>query len=331
MLNNYSKDEHLRLMKGTLNLDYSKLSSIKPIYSERWNEDILTVPYVAKSHIIDSYYSLPERPDIAFTCLWKAINNSYSNYYLKQVHNNYNCKQLSDSKSLEKIIEHISNDANKTFSFDSENYTIEELVNLYINNIPDKIYKFVASYILKGMAITDPSVTGISEIYALSSYKTFKNKFNDIHNIIENTYGVKYRGICNLSISSDKTCVNYGISDSNKNKSRALIHNLSLKLKELLAGNGCQLQNKDSGYKGKIELLSFQERLSFLIFIILYSVRNNNTHGNVASRMNSEHANSESFKASEYVYLLGHMFLSLIMYRNGDLNLDDLGFNIANL
>lgn len=331
LLENYSKEEHLRLMKGTLVLDYSKLLSIKPIFSERWGDENVVVPYVEKSHIIDSYYSLPERPDIAFTCLWKAINNSYNNYYLKQVYNNPSYKQLSDTRSLEKIIEHISNDANKSFCQNSDNYTIEELINLYIDKIPDKTYSFVSNYILKGMAVTDQNVSGVSEIYALSSYKTFKNKFKDIHNIIENTYGKKYRKICNVSISLDKTCIDFGISDSNKKNSRKLVHSLSQSLKKMLKGDCCQLENKDINYSGKIELLSFHERLSFLILVILYSVRNNNTHGNVASRMNSAYANSESFKAAEYIFLLAHMFLSLIMFRNGDLELDELGFNVLNI
>jgi hypothetical protein len=282
---------------------------------------------VAKSHVIDAYYSLPERPDIAFTSLWKAINNSYNNYYLRQVFGNPNCKQLSDTKSLEKVLEHIANDANKKIT---DEHTIESLVGLYIEKIPDKTYRFVASYILKGMAIMNPgSSNNLSEIYALSSYKTFKNKFSDIHNIIEQTYGEKYRGICNVDVASDKTTVQFKIEKSSKNKSRKLIHSLSGSLKGLLEGNEVELKN--GNFSGKIELSSFHQRLYFLIFIILYSVRNNNTHGNVASRLNSAYTNTESFEAAEYIFLLGHMFLSLIMYKNGDLLSSELKFNLENI
>jgi len=312
-------------MQGALNIDYSKLESLQPIFSERWNENNL--PYVAKSHVIDAYYSLPERPDIAFTSLWKAINNSYNNYYLKQVYGNQSCKKLSDTKSLEKILEHIGNDANKRIDDDC---TIESLVNLYIDKVPDKTYRFVASYILKGMVIMDTNSNhGISEIYASSSYKTFKNKFSDIHNIIEQTYGNKYRQICNCLVNQDRTTVNFNIPNPNKEESRKLIHSLAKSLKSMLSGDGAQLQN--GNYSGKIELLSFREKLNFLIFIVLYSVRNNNTHGNVASRMNSAYTNKESFKAAEYIFLLGHMFLSLIMYRNGDLLPNELAFNLKNI
>lgn len=325
LIKNYSREEHLRLMQGTLNIDYSKLKSLSPIYSERWTKD--SVPYVAKTHVIDAYYSLPERPDIAFTSLWKAINNSYNNYYLKQVFGNPSCKQLSDTKSLEKVLEHIANDANKIITAE---HTIESLVDLYIEKIPDKTYRFIASYILKGMAIMDTSSSNnLSEIYALSSYKTFKNKFVDIHNTIEKTYGKKYRNICSVDIASDKATVQFNIEKSSKDKSRKLIHSLAESLKGMLEGNGAELKN--GNFSGKIELLSFQQRLYFLIFIILYSVRNNNTHGNVASRMNSAYTNTESFEAAEYIFLLGHMFLSLIMYRNGDLLPSELKFNLENI
>ena len=41
------------------------------------------IPYVLRTHLLDSYYCLPERPDMAFTFLWKCINNTYSNYQRK--------------------------------------------------------------------------------------------------------------------------------------------------------------------------------------------------------------------------------------------------------
>ncbi|KAF7786050.1 hypothetical protein PRUB_a0493 [Pseudoalteromonas rubra] len=325
LIENYSKEEHMRLIQGNLNIDYSRLKSLSPIFSERWDADNL--PYVAKSHVIDAYYSLPERPDIAFTSLWKAINNSYNSYYLKQVFGNPNCKQLTDTKSLEKVIEHIANDANVVIE---DEHTIESLVGFYIGKIPDKTYRFVASYILKGMAIMDPKSNGsVSEIYALSSYKTFKNKFPEIHGVIEKTYGEKYRDICDVGIGSDKVTVQLNIANSDEEKSIALTRSLADSLKRMLNGNKVKLDNGD--FSGVIELLSFQQRLYFLIFTILYSVRNNNTHGNVASRMNSEYANKESFEAAEYIFLLGHMFLSLIMYRNGDLLPSDLKLNFENI
>ncbi|WP_146066877.1 hypothetical protein [Candidatus Venteria ishoeyi] len=159
---------------------------------------------------------------------------------MKQVAGNPRYKKLSDTKSLEKVIEHIANDMNENIS---DNYTIESLISLYISEIPEKTYKFVASYILKGIAITNPdSNNGIYDIYALSSYKTFKNKFTDIHNVIDETYGKKYRELCDIAIAENKVSIDFKISESSKDKSRELVHSLSLSLKEILNGNVCKLE-----------------------------------------------------------------------------------------
>lgn len=339
LLGNYSKENHLNMIKENLRIEDSKLNSLSPIISQRWDEK--TMPYVAKSHILDAYYSLPERPDIGFTCLWKAINNSYNNYYLKQVYKSegQQCHKLSDSKSLDKVLLHISQDHNKKIS---DEHTIESLIDLYISKIPDKTYNFVASYILKGMAIVNVDEEKLSPIYALSSYGSFKKKFSHIHGAIKQTYGMKYISLCDITVATDKTTVDFGMSKGGeaeskvvKNKSRKIIHSLSQVLKEILNGGKSTLEftnnKKEVTYSEEIEFSNFHDRLYFLMVTILYSVRNNNTHGNVASRMNSAYANSESFHASEYIFLLGHMFLSLIMYRNGDLTLDELSFNLENI
>jgi len=344
LLENYSKDKHLNMIKENLKIEDSKLNKLSPIISPRWDKE--SMPYVAKSHILDAYYSLPERPDIGFTCLWKAINNSYNNYYLKQVYKSegQQCHKLQDSKSLDKVLLHISQDRKKKISDD---HTIESLVDLYISKIPDKTYNFVANYILKGMAIVNVDEKKLSPIYALSSYGSFKKKFSHIHGVIKQTYGVKYISLCDISVAADKTTVDFGMSKGDeaeskvvKNKSRKIIHSLSQDLKKILNGGRCILEYKEKDektnkveviYSEEIELSNFHDRLYFLMVTILYSIRNNNTHGNVASRMNSAYANSESFYASEYIFLLGHMFLSLIMHRNGDLTLDELSFNLENI
>ena len=228
---------------------------------------------------------------------------------------------MSDSKSLDKIIEHISNNLGRGFEVDGEIKTIKCILDLYYKEIPIKTLNFVSSYILKGIAIESHNAP---IIYASSSYRSFKKKFGKIYQIIKSTYGFKYQEICSPCVSSCKTVIDYSISDGEK--SRKLVHSLSGSLKEALV-NGCV--NLDDG--SSISFDTEKERLEFVLLCILYSVRNNNSHGNVASRMNSVYANKDSFKAAEYVYLLGHMFLSLIMYKNQDIEIDDLRINFQNI
>ncbi len=326
LIKNYSRESHLRLLEQNISADCTRLETLQPIFSEEWNISKASIPYIAKTHLLDSYYCLPQRPDMAFTHLWKAINNSYNNYYLKQVYGNNNCKSLSDSKSLSKVIEHIADSVNNSFEYQSKHFTIDDIVQKYCVNISLKSLRFVASYILKGIAIDSSHV---SEIYASSSYKSFKSRFPHNFDVINNTYGNKYKIICSPAVSSDKTSVDYNISD--REKSRALVHSLAQSFKELLENGIVHLDNKTTNFSGGMRFLSTKEKLEFLIFSVLYAVRNNNIHGNVASRMNSNFVNQESFKAAEYIYLLGHMFLSLIMYRNGDLKITDLYINLENI
>lgn len=321
LLKEYSRERHLAILKNNMDLSRSRLNGIQPIMSELWVDDEDKVPYVAKTHLLDSYYCLPERPDMAFTHLWKAINSAYNNYYLKQVHGNQSCISMSDSKSLEKIIEHISDNLGRSFEVEGERKTIKCLLDLYYKKIPIKTLNFVSSYILKGIAIEHHRVPSI---YASSSYKSFKKKFDNMHQIIKSTYGVKYQGICNLRVRSCKTEIDYNISD--KEKSRKLIHSLSESLKKALVNDSVSLDDGSC-----ISFDTEKEKIEFVLLCILYSIRNNNSHGNVASRMNSVYANKDSFRAAEYVYLAGHMFVSLIMYKNEDITINDLHINFQNI
>lgn len=62
ILKQYDKNKHIEIFSDK-NLKHINL---KYISSDKWvtDEDI---PYVMKTHLLDSYYCLPERPDMAFT------------------------------------------------------------------------------------------------------------------------------------------------------------------------------------------------------------------------------------------------------------------------
>ena len=61
-----------------------------------------TITYILKTHLLDSYYCLPERPDMAFTFLWKCMNNIYSTYQRKNSTDDTR-NSISDSALLEFI------------------------------------------------------------------------------------------------------------------------------------------------------------------------------------------------------------------------------------
>lgn len=56
-----------------------------------------------------------------------------------------------------------------------------------------------------------------------------------------------------------------------------------------------------------------EERLSFVLFGILYASRCNNFHGNVAARMNSINANIDTFKMYTDIFLMEYIILATHM------------------
>lgn len=76
-----------------------------------------------------------------------------------------------------------------------------------------------------------------------------------------------------------------------------------------------------------------KERLTFVLFGILYASRCNNFHGNVAARMNSIHANKDTFKMYTDIFLTEYVILGMHMNSRGmfsDIALDKIKEN-ANL
>ena len=74
-----------------------------------------------------------------------------------------------------------------------------------------------------------------------------------------------------------------------------------------------------------------QEYIKFIVKNILYAIRNNTVHGKIASRLNSKHKNKDSYESSKYIYLLGYLFLSVMLFVNDDIEAEDLCFNLQNI
>ena len=307
LIKNYDKSKHLEILeKNDFKFEY--------LFSSNWNS-IEDIPYVLRTHLLDSYYCLPERPDMAFTFLWKCINNTYSTYQRKSS----SVVQIGDSVLLQNMSDVI---ASRSSDKITTTETIGSLIEKYIDKIPNKILRFISNYILKSYVIKEQIK---DERYIYSSYNTFKSKFQNIHDSIISSYGQDYLGICNASILNGE--VNLNITD--KNKSLKIIHSLSEKLKELIKTRQTFLSNNNQTYT--LKLNSNEEYIQFILFNILYAIRNNTVHGKIASRLNSEYVNSDSYNSSKYIYLLGYMFLSVMLYVSDELDSSDLIFNLTNL
>lgn len=86
---NYSKEKHIELLPASEN---NILDSLLFLFDENWEEEGAEYPYEIITYLLDCYYVLPERPDLASLFCWQAINHSYS--FTELVHTE-DCGQVS--------------------------------------------------------------------------------------------------------------------------------------------------------------------------------------------------------------------------------------------
>ena len=163
-------------------------------------------------------------------------------------------------------------------------------------------------YMLKGYAMEK---NGIAEKYRASSYKSLKRKISALLEILDNAYGKAYCQICNPIL--DGNVVNFGINEADKEKSRRIIHSFGTKLKILMLGEETEITFHDEEKTKQKYRFTDEERLSFVLFGILYASRCNNFHGNVAARMNSINANIDTFKMYTDIFLMEYIILATHM------------------
>lgn len=325
LLKNYDKNKHIEIFSDK-NLKHINL---KYISSDKWLTD-KDIPYVLKTHLLDSYYCLPERPDMAFTFLWKCINNSYTELFIQK--NPTSIGQLSDSKSIDTLIDVVEKNLNV---YINEQVTIKIMIEKFIDNIPIKLTRFIANFILKNYVLEkkyydeNKKTAGIANKYISSSYTTFKSQFKNVHNIIINTYGEAYAKITQPEIKKNNIYLN--IHDENKEKSKNIIKSLANKLQELLIKRSVNLNDSKEENTFTLELSDDKNYINFIVRNLLYAIRNNTVHGKIASRLNSQTKNKDSYSSSVYIYLLGYMFLTISLYELGYISNSDLNINLENL
>lgn len=339
LLKDYTHEKHTEQLKannalGTL-LDTTRL---RKIYNEAWgNETWLSrnqAPYESVTYLLDAYSCLPHRPDMGFTFLWMSINNTYKKVFLKSSV----IAPANDDNCIKQTIIELESRLNQVVEYNGNQYTILKIIEMYVEKMPPKIYRFVANYILRGKTIES---AGFPYKYHFRSYGTFKNHFRTLESKIVNTYFAGFSAICSPKMSSDNSKVELQIDQSDemkREKSRTIPNSLAKKLEILLQTRSVDIYKdteKEDGTKERVVVETLRidtdyEFLNFVFRIILYAIRNNSFHGNIASRLNSKHVVGGSVNSSNYIFLLGHLFLTLFMYCSGEIDIQDLAINLEN-
>lgn len=99
----YSKNQHIELLP---HFKDNVLFNLNFIYDENWENQNVSYPYEILTYLFDSYYVLPERPDLAALFCWQAINHSY---FVQQLSDN-NVGFCQDTKGIELVRDSILGD-----------------------------------------------------------------------------------------------------------------------------------------------------------------------------------------------------------------------------
>ena len=301
---NYSKQCYLNLLPCG---DNNILENLNFLYDENWENQGASYPYEVLTYLFDSYYVLPQRPDLAALFCWQAINHSY---YVQQLSDN-SVGFCLDTRGVEFVRGAILSNWNNKY---------KAVLEPFLERLPDKTFHYVASYMLKGYAMEK---NGIAEKYRASSYKSLKSKISLLSEILDNAYGKSYCQISNPTLIG--IAVDLGIANANKGKSRAITHSFGIKLRALMLGEEAEITFCDAQGTKKKYKFTDEERLSFVLFGILYASRCNNFHGNVAARMNSINANRDTFRMYTDMFLTEYIILAIHMNSQGELSDAALG------
>ena len=307
---NYSKQCHLNLLPCG---DDNILENLNFLYDENWENQGASYPYEILTYLFDSYYVLPQRPDLAALFCWQAINHSY---YVQQLSDN-SVRICLDTRGIEFVRGAILANWNNKY---------KAVLEPFLERLPDKTFHYVASYMLKGYAMEK---NGIAEKYRASSYKSLKGKISLLSEILDNAYGKAYCQISNPTLIGN--AVNLGIANANREESRAITHSFGIKLRALMLGEEAGITFCDAQGTKKKYKFTEEERLSFVLFGILYASRCNNFHGNVAARMNSINANRDTFRMYTDMFLTEYIILAIHMNSQGELSdmaLNEVGKNV---
>ena len=291
---NYEKSKHLGSIPNKSNTEH-----LIQIYDPSWNDD--TMPYEVLTFLLDCYYCLPERPDLATLFCWQAINNTYNRIVLSD---NSCCGRQTDANSIYKLVTGVGDNISDYVDY----------LRPYYASLTDNTYHFIASIILKGYSASEH---GINEKYINHSYYTFKKYFKDFWEEVDKSYGKAYKDICSPSIVNGYK-LDYGIT--NKKASREIIHSFSMKIKELLTTGRTEITESSIPRDKKTITHNDAENFKFVMFCVLYASRCNNFHGNVASRFNSIYAEENYYSTYYNLFLLEYIVLAISLNHIGVLS-----------
>ena len=311
LLEKYDPERHRRRVEIAVGSKTFELNDFCFMFDPVWSTPANKLPNKISSLLLDSYYQLPDRPDLAFACLWMAFNSTFAQTAVRDSYAK-NKENLTDTFGLECAAEVIVGTPNIAIAVDGSTRSLMDLLIIAIQAIPEKLTSMIATNAVRAVAF---QLQLNSRRYESKAFTGLRSNFPALGQLIERCHGEAY---------SDGVVATIGAANAegiltpiNPEKSQAIIRSLSACFLNLFRTGSVTMTHHAST---QTVTLSFTERdrISLFLRYVLYASRNNLAHGKVSSRLNSDTANPQSYKVNLYIYVSLYICLGILLV--------DLGF-----
>jgi hypothetical protein len=329
LLTSYSKEEHAERIRVMTHSTTFQMNQFSFMNDSSWvagsnQAQIGNLPTKIASLMIDSYYHLPQRPDMAFLYLWMAFNSTFHQVALRDAAI-MNKNDVQDEYGIQRACEAINSQLNFNFQIGGIQSSLQDHLKRLLENAPGKLCSLIASTFLKSNAIKEAN---LPRRYQSRAIDGLTKKFPAVAGAIVESYGRAYNAITNPQENAALGTVDLNITDDKK--SQDITRSLSSKIAELLS-SGTLLVEEHPTKNPITAALNMEERVEFFIRFILYASRNNMSHGKVSSRLNSETANKASYDANLFMYVSCYVLLAVLFKHLGFGSAKVIEDSIANI
>lgn len=315
LMRDYTRQKHEKRIHDSTLGSALKFGSLSYIDDPDWvvpgpaaAAKLVSRPFPLKiaSHLVDSYYHLPQRPDMAFAFLWMAINAAFHQLALRESYV-ANKVSISDTYGLKCTVASIKKAGSTVVGVDGRFRDLSDWFEHLIAAVPEKLLSMVATMCVQSVAV---ELHNCSDRYSSLAFKGLKKREPDLTNALQSSYGAAYSALCNPAINIITRELDYALSDPGK--AQEIIRSLTFDLRRLLNGEWVTMRAHKSTTQYDVHL-TLSSRLSFFVRNILYASRNNIAHGKVSSRLNSDTTKKDSYAANVYLYITGYIVLSVLL------------------
>lgn len=309
LLEKYDRHHHIERIRAKTHHRTLPPEKFNVIFDPSWATNA-KLPNRISSLLIDSYSQLPERPDLAFICLWMSFNAAYQQLAIRDAYTK-NKTNITDEYGLTCVCEAVAKKFDLPLAVRGSYRSLLDYLTLIVSASPSKLFSMVATNAVQSIAL---GLQGCGGVYASKSFNGLKSKFPALVQAVEASYGKAYSNVASVWLELETRQLEFVISDPDR--AQSIIRSLTEKLTGLIVFGEATFELHNTSSVAIVKL-SNTERFEFFLRYVLYASRNNMAHGKVSSRLNSDTASAASYDANICIYVSCYIIFAVILVELG--------------